>query len=314
MHPPMRFKLIIIWLAITGILSFSVLPHLLAGYWILDNIAHFKVQFVIIALLLFIGVSLLLRKKTAAIIVLLLSILWNGYFILPLYVSPSAKQQGEGLSFKISSINLLSSNTNFGEVGNYISQEDPNLLILLEFNEQWERELGSVLGRYEFQTLLPREDNFGIALLSKIEMNSAIEYFGLNNKPSIVGHFKIKEKPVTIIATHPIPPVDQYTFEQRNKQLENIMTYRTRYSENLILIGDLNTSSFSAHFKKLVQGDLSDTRSGFGLLPTWPADLWIFQTTLDHCLVSENFKIINRTTGENIGSDHLPINVELQLN
>ncbi|QED36807.1 endonuclease/exonuclease/phosphatase family protein [Antarcticibacterium arcticum] len=310
----MKFRLFIIWLSIIGVLVFSMVPHLLPDYWIADNLAHFKVQFIVISLLLLIAVIFLLRQKAPAMILLLLIICWNAYFIFPLYMGPSVEIKNEDLKLKITGINLLSGNTGFGEVQNYISRQDPDLLVLMEFTENWKTKLEPFLDRYEYQTLVPREDNFGIAILSKIEINTAIEYFGLNNKPSLVGQFMLEDKPVTIIATHPVPPVGQWMFEHRNKQLANIMTYRPRYSENLIIIGDLNTSSFSAHFKQLLKGGLKDTRKGFGQLPTWPAGLKILQTTLDHCLVSENFSVIDRNTGENIGSDHLPINVELILN
>jgi endonuclease/exonuclease/phosphatase (EEP) superfamily protein YafD len=84
---------------------------------------------------------------------------------------------------------------------------------------------------------------------------------------------------------------------------------RSKLSEKLIIAGDFNTSSFSNHFSKLTNGDLKDSRIGFGLLPTWPANYLMLQTTLDHFLVSKNLEVIERSTGKNIGSDHLPINI-----
>jgi endonuclease/exonuclease/phosphatase (EEP) superfamily protein YafD len=84
---------------------------------------------------------------------------------------------------------------------------------------------------------------------------------------------------------------------------------RSKLSEKLIIAGDFNTSSFSNHFSKLTNGDLKDSRIGFGLLPTWPANYLMLQTTLNHFLVSKNLEVIERSTGKNIGSDHLPINI-----
>jgi endonuclease/exonuclease/phosphatase (EEP) superfamily protein YafD len=34
---------------------------------------------------------------------------------------------------------------------------------------------------------------------------------------------------------------------------------------------------------------------------------------IDHCLVSEDIRVINASTAEGIGSDHLPLIVELEL-
>ncbi|WP_394341613.1 endonuclease/exonuclease/phosphatase family protein [Salegentibacter salinarum] len=106
-----------------------------------------------------------------------------------------------------------------------------------------------------------------------------------------------------------MPPLSQTTFDNRNMQLTNIISKRSQYSSNLIIAGDFNTSSFSNHFKILLSNNLKDSRVGFGLLPTWPANYGILQTTLDHFLVSDDLQVIDRSTGPNIGSDLLPINM-----
>ena len=106
---------------------------------------------------------------------------------------------------------------------------------------------------YPYKKLVARTDNFGIALLSKLEMNSSIDYFELNSKPSIRAELKIENKIFTLIATHPMPPMSQSAFENRNKQLLNIVDRRSSFSENLIVVGDFNTSSFSNHFRALVK-------------------------------------------------------------
>lgn len=145
-------------------------------------------------------------------------------------------------------------------------------------------------------------------------MNSSIDYFELNDKPSIVADLNIGSDQFSLVATHPIPPINQHTFENRNKQLSNILNKRSKFSEKLIIAGDFNTSSFSNHFSKLTNGDLKDSRIGFGLLPTWPANYLMLQTTLDHFLISKNLEVIERSTGKNIGSDHLPISIVIGVN
>ena len=58
---------------------------------------------------------------------------------------------------------------------------------------------------------------------------------------------------------------------------------------------------------------LKDSREGFGILPSWPANAFFLQTTLDHAMVSENVQVITRQVGEYIGSDHLPIYLEIGI-
>ena len=301
-----------IWIAIIGILLVSIIPNIISGYWLFDIFSNFKLQYLIVSIGLFLLVLIGFKKKLPAIIILVIAIIWNSYFIIPYFLKtdnfPHKKE------IKITSVNLLSSNSKENLVINYITQEDPDFLILMELTPKWEKKLNPVIQKYQYQKIVTRSDNFGIAVLSRYKMESHVNYFDLNNKPSIVSNLELENQSLSVIATHPIPPVNQATFESRNKQLTNIIRDRGIFSDNLIIAGDLNTSSFSSHFEKLVADDLRDSRIGFGLLPTWPADYAILQTTLDHFLVSKNLKVIDRKTGPNIGSDHLPINIVIGIN
>ncbi len=301
------------WLLIIGVSSVSILPNIFFNYWFVDIFSNFRIQYLVISISLLLVSLFIFKKKMPAVLILLVIVFWNSYYIVPYYIKSDSLQFGAENELKISSINLLSSNHRIDLVTDYIRNEDPEVIILMEFTPEWEQELQPILEEYQFKQLVPRTDNFGIALLSKYQMKSSIDYFDLNNKPSIIGDLKIKNEVMTIIATHPIPPIGQAAFENRNKQLINIINRRSQYSENLIIGGDFNTSSFSNHFDKLLQNDLKDSRLGFGLLPTWPANFGILQTTLDHFIISKSLKVIKRSTGANIGSDHLPINIVIGI-
>lgn len=301
------------WILIVGVLFVSILPNIISNYWFIDIFSNFKLQYLIISIFLFLISLLFFNKKVLALILLSSTILWNSYFIAPYYFSDNTALKSKK-QVKISSINLLSSNSEIDLVQNYIFEEDPDILILMEFTPNWQFKLNPIIDNYKYKKLVPRNDNFGIALLSKYEMNSSIDYFELNDKPSIVAVLNIGSDQFSLVATHPIPPINQHTFENRNKQLSNILNKRSKFSEKLIIAGDFNTSSFSNHFSKLTNGDLKDSRIGFGLLPTWPANYLMLQTTLDHFLISKNLEVIERSTGKNIGSDHLPINIIIGVN
>ncbi|MFT5435525.1 MAG: endonuclease/exonuclease/phosphatase (EEP) superfamily protein YafD [Ulvibacter sp.] len=301
------------WILIVGVLFTSILPNIVSNYWLIDIFSNFKLQYLIISIFLLFISLFFLNKKILAVILLIISMLWNSYFIAPYYFSDITVLKSKK-EVKISSINLLSSNSETDLVKNYIFEEDPDILILMEFTQNWQIKLNPIINNYQYKRLVVRNDNFGIALLSKYEMNSSIDYFDLNDKPSIVADLNIESYKISLVATHPNPPINQLTFENRNKQLSNILNKRSKLSKKLIIAGDFNTSSFSNHFSKLTNGDLKDSRIGFGLLPTWPANYLMLQTTLDHFLVSKNLEVIDRSTGKNIGSDHLPINIIIGVN
>ena len=81
-----------------------------------------------------------------------------------------------------------------------------------------------------------------------------------------------------------------------------------------IVAGDFNTSSWSPCFPKLMAATgLYDTRAGLAFAPPIPAGSGPRAAPIDHCLVSGDIAVVDRRVGADIGSDHLPIVVDLQL-
>ena len=302
----------LLWLFIVGVVFFSIVPNLFSGYWLLDVFSNFKLQYAVTSFVLLICSLFVFKRKSLALIILSISLIWNAYYIVPYYLKSSAKVDIKK-ELKLVSINLLSSNTDIDLVKKYILEEDPDALVLMELTPAWEAQLNTITINSKYKKLVARTDNFGIAILTKYPMKSSVEYFAESTKPSIVADLKIENEKLTLVASHPVPPLGQDAFESRNQQLLSIIKNKDRFSKHMVIAGDFNTSSFSNHFRKLTSGDLKDSRIGFGLLPTWPADYPLLQTTLDHILVSEQIKVIERSTGPSIGSDHLPISIKIGI-
>lgn len=207
-------------------------------------------------------------------------IIFSVYQIYPLYVNASAEAKPKPHQLiSIASINLLSSNEDVTAVAKFIKEKNADVLVLSEFNSRWNQDLAEVLQAYEYELKEVREDNFGIGVWSKIPAEFDILYFSEYQLPSILLRCEVEGKSFSLIATHPFPPVGQQQFEQRNRQLDNIANFLAiQKLMNAVVIGDLNTSSFSRHFKNFKQkAALSDTREDFGILATWPADFLCFK-------------------------------------
>ena len=56
---------------------------------------------------------------------------------------------------------------------------------------------------------------------------------------------------------------------------------------------------------------LHDSSQGRGPLPTWPADSPLLRIPLDHCFHSGDVRILAKRPGPDIGSDHLPLIIDL---
>ena len=180
----------------------------------------------------------------------------------------------------------------------------------------WEKNVEIVLKEYPCYEEGRRGNDFGIAVYSKhkfvkVETKNYID----DMHPSILADFDINGKKVSVLMSHPVPPLpNQARFERRNEQYELIkQEIDALPNENIILVGDLNSTVYSPNFK-LVQSDkMKDARSGFGLNNSWNAFIPIFRTNIDQCWVSKKIKVTNFYRGDDIKSDHFPIVAELKI-
>jgi endonuclease/exonuclease/phosphatase (EEP) superfamily protein YafD len=106
--------------------------------------------------------------------------------------------------------------------------------------------------------------------------------------------------------------VSDRLFRARNDQLRALAHLAAGLEPPKVLIGDFNLSPWSPFFPPLLkQAGLVNARDGFGILPTWPTFFVPAMIPLDHCLVSPEARVTNIETGPDIGSDHLPLIIDL---
>ncbi len=284
--------------------------------WLLDLTSHFRVQYLVIQLLCLLLFLIVRRGKLIIITLLFISI--NAIQIVPWYIPASRPtfSNNPGIEkLKILLINVHTSNTEYAKTMQYIKEMDPDLLALEEINERWLAALSSVLTRFPYRKIILREGNFGIALFSRLPLQDpVVKYFGRVKIPNILSQVSLTRNPVTILFTHVLPPSSVRYFRVRNTQLEKIASSREEFGERLILIGDLNTTSWSYYYRRFISRmRLRDSRKGFGLQPSWPTMEPFLRIAIDHCFVSEEIVVLDRRIGPDIGSDHYPVYIELGL-
>ncbi|HBZ39093.1 MAG TPA: hypothetical protein DEO59_11680 [Balneola sp.] len=295
---------------VLGLLPF-LLGFLGKYHWILDGFSHFRVYYCFY--FMFLGVcSLILKLKKEAIAGLVFFLL-SGIGLVKYYVP--IDQVDSVADIKILSINLLSSNNNSDEVLDFIINEDPDLIVLQEVNQKWDTYLSSLGSTFPFKLTEIREDNFGLVVLSKVELIDP-EKIILSNSgvPSFYFKINMDSKETHFIATHPLPPIGTDYFDYRNEQFTNLNKMVKRLNGSKVLIGDLNTTSFSPNFNRIIEGtSLRDSRLGFGLQPSWNAQIPFISVTIDHILISKEIMVTNRMVGPDIGSDHFPVIIKIGI-
>ena len=177
---------------------------------------------------------------------------------------------------------LLNVNTRLGDphrTSRMLRQLNPDIIALEEVNDLWIEELQEVLVHYPHAKASLRDDNFGIALYSKLPLSSAeIITLGSAGLPSVHAAIENGTEQLQIVVTHPLPPTDARNWRARNEQLAELAQFVRQLKSPVVVLGDLNVTPWSPHFSRLLSDSgLQDSAHGFGVQPTWPT--WLAPMT-----------------------------------
>lgn len=329
-------------------LPFPALACSLAGYggglhWTLDLFSHFKAQYFFVALLCAVAIPTChaygrrrrrisgggdddprfpRKAAIAGLSVAIATMVLNAFEIVPLFFSPYGSATADaGKPTRVLFINVNTANKRYGDVERLILDERPDIVVLAEVDAAWLSGIKGVFDAYPFHIASPRGDNFGIALFAErkpLEMKLVPigdPNYGIQ---CAMCRFEMDGRRATLLGAHTLPPVGSAGYDERNAMLAEIAEIaagKKRSGEEVVVVGDLNTTPWSDSFKRLERGGaLRDARSGFGVQPTWPAIPFLFPLLipLDHCLVSEGITVIELEVLRNVGSDHYPLSVSLR--
>jgi endonuclease/exonuclease/phosphatase (EEP) superfamily protein YafD len=219
-----------------------------------------------------------------------------------------------GPRLRLVSLNVHTANVS-DLVLEFLRRTDADVLLLMEVNERWMSALGSLRTNYPYVIAEPREDNFGIALFSRLTLtNIEVVEFGNAEVPSIAVTVAVGGQDIFLLGTHPLPPSSAENARLRNEQLKEIAARIRHFAMPAIVLGDLNCTPWSPYFSELLRdGGLKNPSQGRGLFGSWPAWMRFARISLDHCLVTPLIHASNKQLGPQVGSDHLPLVIELQI-
>lgn len=247
----------------------------------------------------------------------LVALIINLLTIIPLYLPCSANIENKAGSkiVRILQMNVYTPNRQFPRAIAQIKELSPDVVIAEEIDLAWEKALLEGLDDYPFQCTRPRSDNFGIGVFSRLPLREAqIICLGAAGVPSIIATVEAGDSSFRLLATHVLPPTDFEYFAYRNEEFERIAEFLAAEKQPVVLAGDLNCPPWSYYFKKLCRdAKLDDSEKGFGVQPSWPTYTPLFLNPIDHLLMSKNIDVKNRFLAGHIGSDHLPVCVDLVL-
>jgi endonuclease/exonuclease/phosphatase (EEP) superfamily protein YafD len=289
----------------------------LAGYLaglhrIFELLCHFRVQYLAASVLL--CVLLLLFRDWRWGSLGLVCVALNAVPVIPWYFGrPEQQRHPAADDLRVLLSNVFTKNLNSAAIIELARRETPDVLVLQEVDERWMDELFVLGSLLPHSKVIPRNDNFGIGIWSHLPFHGLKQVdFGVYGVPSIGAQVEVADQRIMILATHPVPPVTAGGFAERNKQLSDLALFVRQSAAPTIIVGDLNVTMWSPYHAKLIrESGLKNARKGFGVLATWPTFMPIMKIPLDQCLVSPSLQVAGFRTGDSVGSDHLPIIVDL---
>ena len=306
-------KLIQLGVIIIGV--FSLLGYFGRFQRRLELTNHFRLQYLWGATLLFI--FLLLLKSWRWSLVALAFVVLNAVHVLPWYfpASGNVPAASAGQHLKLLQSNVKYSNTQYATLIAYVKEEAPDIVTLQEVDKNWLANLGALQADYPYSKFEAEATGSGIALYSKLKLERVERLdLGLSWRPSIQADFKLGNTLVHVLTIHPPTPTEAPNFRDRNIQFAAVTQHLLSLSAPKILIGDFNDTVWSTfHAQMLEQTQMLNARRGYGVLPSWPT--WLafkpLMIPIDQCLISPDMEVAAIKTGKDIGSDHLPLVVEL---
>ena len=249
-----------------------------------------------------------------------LSFLYQAKKIFP-YTILARKQvyrfQGKNEKTRISVLvsNVLTPNKQYQKLIDLINKWDPDLVLTLESDKKWEKELDQIEYKYPYSVKIPQDNLYGMHLYSKLELDDIeVKYLISEEIPSIHGKVILRDgQKINIYCLHPKPPSPTEDETSTNRDAELLLVGKeVDHADATLVFGDLNDVAWSRTtrlFQKL--SGLADPRIGRGFFNTYNANIPIFRWPLDHVFHSLDFSLVEIKRLPAIGSDHFPIFIDL---
>lgn len=281
----------------------------LAGgwHWALDLFAHFRWQYLLVA----IAVMLLARWQrnrwllATGVATLLLNAVLIGQVALQSRPGPAAL--APDFSLRVLAINVLGSNPDKQAVLDHIRATDADIVFLAEADEAWVQALAPLSAAYPHQLLHPRPDNFGLALLSRVPLEAAqVRQVSPGARPTAIATLTHQSRRLLFIGMHPPPPMGAALAAVRDAQIAALGELAAQVPFPVIAVGDFNATPWSAPMRRLAQRGLGLHGQPDAWQPTWMrgSPLGI---PIDHVLTTAPLRVDIRQVGPHVGSDHRPV-------
>jgi endonuclease/exonuclease/phosphatase (EEP) superfamily protein YafD len=281
------------------LLVFTVFPLVRHEYWIFRVFDYPRLQKLVLNVVALVLTLLFYNGDTALRYILPSVLLGNiGHLLWLIWpftifggkqvVKATAYNEGNKISIIIA--NVYQDNKKYKDCLAQLASVDPDVVILLETNERWDKQTRELEKNYPHFCRVPLENTYGLLLYSKLVLSQThVKYLVEADIPSIHTQITLRNgQLVQLYAVHPTPPVpgENESSAERDKDTTELF---------------------------LKMSELLDPRRGRGFFNSFHAKYFFIRFPLDHAFISPEFKLNAIKRLNNCGSDHFPIYLNVQL-
>jgi endonuclease/exonuclease/phosphatase (EEP) superfamily protein YafD len=214
---------------------------------------------------------------------------------------------GPSESIRIVTANLWVENASVQTGLKTLLDLDADVLVLTEVTPLAAMYIKQVVLGFPYRLVEPRENKYGIAVLSQFPLqNARIEALGKPYIPMVRADITVGDSIMHLIAIHLETPRKVAYYASRNGQLRELAELAHDMEGPLVVAGDWNTTPWSHAYRRFErESGLRNSRQGFGIMPTWSARQPFPWFPIDQIVVSDGIRVAASHAGPNIGSDHL---------
>ncbi len=279
------------------------LPDFIAVF---DTISNFHWQ--LICLMAMIAIFQIYRGRWLAFVLITLMLVWPVYRLSMLY-QPPPKVEAVTPTIRMLTLNVFQGNLKYQQTFDLIEKTQPDIVGLVEFGWNWETGFLPLMKDYPYR-VGPYHGNVIFSKFPIREDFNRKHAFDPWFSPGLGSSFWIEDQLVYFLLVHTTSPTSPERLMERDREIGGIRdaAYYRQRNMHVIVAGDFNATTHSRSLSTFLDNaELKDSRQGFGLQNSWPTWFWPASICIDHVVVSKKVKVVNRTTGSHVGSDHLPV-------
>jgi endonuclease/exonuclease/phosphatase (EEP) superfamily protein YafD len=190
-------------------------------------------------------------------------------------------------------VNVLMENDRFDLMRALIEKVDPDVLLLMETDARWTKEMEPALAGYETVLREPRDDHYGMIFATRLKAKEAkIVHLTHDTTPTALAELTTETgRDFTFVGLHPQPPVpDGDDAHERDAQIIYAARFARRTDTPLVAMGDFNEAAWSksaTQFKRV--GGYVDPRVGRGMYASFNAKHFMIRCPIDQIYVTRRW-------------------------